>query len=150
MKTWRNGNWFLLILDYCSLCHSRQKRMQTRMSQMSINDCQHGTVVRIEDMMRNHPMSNIDHDVQDLHDILSSYYKVARKRFADNVCMQAADHYLVNGLETPLALFSPTFVSSLTHEQLETIAGEDQGTKRTRARLKRDISSLEDAKKILK
>ena len=95
-------------------------------------------------------MSNSEHVVQDLHDILFSYYKVARKRFVDSVCMQATDHYLVNGPQTPLALFSPTFVSSLTHKQLETIAGEDQGTKRTRARLKRDIANLEAAKKILK
>lgn len=124
--------------------------MQNRMSRISINDRQHGTVVKLADMVRNHPMSNTEHVIQDLHDILFSYYKVARKRFADSVCMQAADHYLINGLETPLALFSPTFVSSLTHEQLETIAGEDQGTKRTRARLKRDIGSLEEAKKILK
>ena len=95
-------------------------------------------------------MSNTDHVVQDLHDIRFSYYKVARKRFVDSVCMQAADNHLVNGSETPLALFSPTFVSALTHEQLETIAGEDQGTKKTRARLKRDITSLEEAKKILR
>ena len=124
--------------------------MQTLISGMSISDRTHGEVVRLEDMTRSHPMSNTDHVVQDLHDILFSYYKVARKRFADNVCMHATDHFLVNGTETPLTLFSPTFVSSLTHEQLESIAGEDQGTKRTRAHLKRDIASLEEAKKILK
>ena len=124
--------------------------MQTLMSRLSINDRTHGEVVRLEDMTRSHPMSNTEHVVQDLHDILFSYYKVARKRFVDSVCMQATDHYLVNGLETPLALFSPTFVSALTHEQLESIAGEDQGTKKTRARLKRDITSLEEAKKALK
>jgi hypothetical protein len=95
-------------------------------------------------------MRNTKHVVQDLHDILFSYYKVAWKRFVDSVCMQAADHHLVNGPETPLSLFSPTFVTVLTPEQLETIAGEDHGTRRTRARLKRDIASLETAKKILK
>ena len=124
--------------------------MQTLMSQISIRDCKHGEVVRLTDMTRSDPMSNTDHVVQDLHDILFSYYKVARTRFVDSVCMQAGDHFLVNGPETPLALFSPIFVSSLTHEQLETIAGEDQGTKKTRARLKRDVASLEVAKKILK
>lgn len=36
-----------------------------------------------------------DHTVQDIHGILESYYKVARKRFVDNVCMQAVDYYLV-------------------------------------------------------
>jgi hypothetical protein len=43
-----------------------------------------------------------------------------------------------------------TFVSSLNAEQLEIIAGEDQGTRRTRSHLKKGIASLEDAKKILK
>ena len=95
------------------------------MAGLSFNDCSHGTVVKLEDMMRNHPMSNIEHIVQDLHDILFSYYKVARKRFVDSVCMQAVDHHLINGVETSLALFSPTFVSSLNMEQLELIAGED-------------------------
>ena len=34
-------------------------------------------------------MSNDDHTIQDLHDTLKSYYKVARKRFVDAVCLQA-------------------------------------------------------------
>lgn len=92
-------------------------------------------------------MRNADHVVPDLHGILILVYKVA---FAGNVCMQATDHYLVNGSKTLLTLLFPLFVSRLTHEQLETIAGEDQGTKRTRPRLKREIASLLEAKKILK
>lgn len=31
-------------------------------------------------------MSNFEHTLNDLHDILEAYYKVARKRFVDNVC----------------------------------------------------------------
>ena len=46
------------------------------------SDCQHGEVVRLDDLMQNHPMSNADHAIQDLHDILHSYYKVALKRFS--------------------------------------------------------------------
>ena len=129
---------------------SRQNRMQSLMAHMSFDDCSHGAVVRLEDMMRSHPMSNTEHVVQDLHDILFSYYKVARKRFVDSICMQAADHYLINGPETPLTLFSPNFVSSLKTEQLELIASEDHATRRKRAQLKREIGSLEEAKMILK
>ena len=124
--------------------------MQSLMAHMSFDDCSHGTVVRLEDMMRSHPMSNTEHVIQDLHDVLYSYYNVARKRFVDGVCMQAADRYLINGPETPLALFSPNFVSSLNSEQLELIAGEDHATRRKRGQLKRDIGSLEEAKMILK
>ena len=117
---------------------------------MSFDDCSHGAVVRLEDMIRSHPMSNSEHVIQDLHDILFSYYEVARKRFVDSVCMQAADHYLINGPKTPLTLFSPNFVSSLTMEHLELIVGEDHATRRKRVQLKRNIGSLEEAKMILK
>lgn len=93
--------------------------------------------------------SNLEHTVCDLHDILKSYYKVARKRFVDNVCMQAADFHLVTGPDTPVRVFSPKFVSKLSTEQLETIAGEDISRKRKRAELEREINSLEKARKFL-
>ena len=94
-------------------------------------------------------LSNLEHTVCDLHDILKSYYKVARKRFVDNVCMQAADFHLVTGPDTPVRVFSPKFVSKLSAEQLETIAGEDISRKRKRAELEREIKSLEKARKFL-
>lgn len=125
-------------------------RMQTLMAEISFKDCSHGTVIRLKDMMQNHPSSDNEHVVQDLHDILFSYYEVVHKRFVDGICMQAADHYLVSGEETPLTLFSPKFVTSLNAEQLEVIAGEEQGIRRRRVQLKRDIASLEEARKILR
>ena len=94
-------------------------------------------------------LSNLEHTVCDLHDILKSYYKVARKRFVDNVCMQAADFHLVTGPDTPVKVFSPKFVSKLSPEQLETIAGEDISRKRKRTELDREIKSLEKARKLL-
>lgn len=93
--------------------------------------------------------SNLEHTVCDLHDILKSYYKVARKRFVDNVCMQSADFHLVTGPDTPVRVFSPKFVSKLTPEQLESIAGEGPSRKRKRAELERKIESLKKARKIL-
>lgn len=119
------------------------------MSTKSFNDCTHGTVVRLDAIMKNHPMSNIEHIVQDLHDILQSYYKVARKRFVDVVCMQAADHYLISGPNTPLKLFSPAFVGAMTPEQLDEVAGEDPRQKRRRNQLQKEIEDLEMGKKIL-
>lgn len=94
-------------------------------------------------------MSNIEHTVQDLHDILRSYYKVARKRFVDNICMQAAGYYLISGRETPMKLFAPSLVSSLTSEQLEEIAGDGAARKRKRRQLLKEIGDLKTAKKIL-
>lgn len=116
---------------------------------MAFNGCQHGTVVRLADITKQHHMSNEEHIVQDLHDILQSYYKVALKRFIDNICMQAVDYYLVTGLKTPMGLFSPTFVASLTKDQLEDIAGEEESLTSTRRYLSKKLKDLEEAKKTL-
>ena len=94
-------------------------------------------------------MSNVDHTVRDIHDILDSYYKVARKRFVDNVCMQAADHYLVTGPEAPMKLFSPPWVNDLSDERLEEIVGEGRASKRRRLELQREVEDLEAGKAVL-
>jgi hypothetical protein len=94
-------------------------------------------------------MSNLDHTVQDIHDILESYYKVARKRFVDNVCMQAVDYHLVTGPEAPMKLISPTWVNDLSNDALEEIAGEDVGSKRRRKQLQKEIEDLETGRRIL-
>lgn len=75
--------------------------------------------------------------------------QVAYKRFVDNICMQAADYHLVTGPDTSIKVFSPEFVSDLTAEQLETIAGENIITRRKRVDLRREIESLEKGKKLL-
>ena len=93
--------------------------------------------------------SNTDHAIRDLHDILKSYYKVARKRFVDVVCMQAVDRFLITGPDAPVKLFSPSFVSELKDNQLERIAGEDVSTRRKREELRREIENLTNGKKIL-
>lgn len=109
-----------------------------------------GNYVKLDAVMQiTNKASNLEHTVDDLHDILKSYYKVARKRFVDVLCMQAADFHLVTGPDTPIKVFSPAFVSELTTGQLETIAGEDVVTKRKRAELKREIESLENGRKLL-
>ena len=95
-------------------------------------------------------MSNEENTVMAVHDILKSYYKLARKRFADNVVNQAAGYHLVTGEETPLTLFSPTFVHGLSEKQLQEIAGEDPGLQRKRAALVRKIEGLEKGKKVLR
>lgn len=94
-------------------------------------------------------MSNDEHVILEIHNILKSYYKVSRKTFVDNVCNQAALHYLLHEDKGPLALFSPVFVSKLTPVQLEEIAGEAPNVKRQRAQLAKQTASLTEAMKIL-
>ncbi|KAK2789402.1 hypothetical protein FQN52_006266 [Onygenales sp. PD_12] len=127
----------------------RQKRLEVEMKKRSITVHQHGAVVRLSDVASRNSMSNTEHMVQDLHDILKSYYKVARKRFVDSVCMQAADFHLVTGPNTPIKQFSPAFIQGLSSEQLEKIAGEDAKLKRKRTQLRKEIKELEAGRKIL-
>jgi hypothetical protein len=87
--------------------------------------------------------------VQDIHDILQSYYKVARKRFIDNMCMQAADYYLVTGPAAPMTLFSPSWVYNLSREQLDQITGEEASVRRKRRQLQKQVNDLETGRKIL-
>jgi hypothetical protein len=94
-------------------------------------------------------ISNLKHTVQDIHDILKAYYTVVRKRFVDNVCMQATDYHLIFGPETLLKVFSPNFVGNLTSDQLEAIAEEDSTSIKRRRELHRQMESLRDGVKVL-
>jgi len=91
-----------------------------------------------------------EHVKEEIHDILWSYYKVARKRFVDNVYQHAIDHCLLTGPMSPLAVFTQEWVILLDAEQLETIAGESPVTKERRAALTRKIQDLEVAIQILR
>lgn len=87
---------------------------------------------------------------EDLHDILKSYYKVSLKRFVDVICQQVIDHFLLNGKDSPLNIFSQALVLQLNPTQLEMIAGEEAATKQQRANLAREIENLGAAMKVLR
>jgi hypothetical protein len=93
---------------------------------------------------------NFEHTAEEIHDILKSYYKVARKRFADNIYHQAVDHFLLTGENSPLRVFCQEWVIGLVPEQLEAIAGEEPGIRERRRTLRKTIEDLEAAMGILK
>ncbi len=108
-------------------------------------------VVRLDDVKNaTTSESNVEHVKEEIHDILRSYYKVARNRFVDNVYHQAVDHYLLTGPMSPLVVFSQEWVIEMNAEQLETIAGETLSTKERRATLMTTINDLEVATRILR
>jgi hypothetical protein len=107
-------------------------------------------VVRLDRIKQSMAMDNSEHTIQDIHDILESYYEVARKRFVDTVCMQGVDFYLLTGPTSPLRIFETAFVSDLSAAQLDLIAGEDISTKQRRKNLKNEIDALEKGKKLLR
>ena len=108
-----------------------------------------GKVIRLDDLKFQQNMSNVEHVVQTLEDILQSYYKVARKRFVDNICMEACGYHLLQGPISPLELLTPSLVGSLSIGKLEEIAGEDEILKRRREKLHQEIAELSEAKKIM-
>ena len=106
--------------------------------------------MKIDDLTKHQSnATNLDFVIEDLHDILCAYYKVARKRFIDNVCMQGADYHLIAGPDNPLKVFTSAFVSSLSNEQLESIPAEEHSTRKKRKELKNEITNLEKGRKVL-
>ncbi|KXH42390.1 interferon-induced GTP-binding protein Mx1 [Colletotrichum salicis] len=85
--------------------------------------------------------SNAKQIRQDIHDILCSYYKVARKRFVDVVLQQAVFHFLLDAKTSPFKIFTPDLVMGLDDEQMQIIAGEDEATRGRRQILARDIEN---------
>lgn len=94
-------------------------------------------------------VDNLEHTVRDIHNILKAYYKVARKRFVDNVCLQGTDYYLITGPEIPLRVFSPQFVVELSDERLGAVAGEDITSVQQRKSVEKDVESLTEGRRIL-
>jgi hypothetical protein len=107
-------------------------------------------VVKLPETQQSIAMNNSEHTVLDIHDILKSYYKVARKRFVDTVCMQGSDFHLLAGDVSPLRIFGTSFVSDLSAAQLDIIAGEETSIRQLRKSLTNEIHALEEGKKLLR
>ena len=154
LRTEREGNlittnhYFSENLEKARAARSKEERvLQTSTISMALRLQPNATTDLMERIPR---ISNPKHTVQDIHDILKAYYTVAQKRCVDNICMQATDYHLVSGPETPLKVFSPTFVGTLTSNQLELIAGEDSASIQRRKELYKQIEGLRDGEKNLR
>ncbi|KAG7126017.1 hypothetical protein HYQ44_001057 [Verticillium longisporum] len=86
---------------------------------------------------------------EDIHDILKSYYKVARKRFVDVVCQQSILYYLLDVKDGPLNIFTPELVSELDDKKLNAVAGEDFLTRNNRDQLMREVDNYKKAAAVL-
>ncbi|KAK8122068.1 interferon-induced GTP-binding protein Mx1 [Apiospora sp. TS-2023a] len=142
-----------------------QKAQNTRLAKMvssagekvmhspnDISGSENGVFISLESL-RNLSLakSNSAQIVERIHDVLASYYKVARKRFVDVVCQQVVEYFLLSDDENcPLQVFTSKFVRRLNVQQLDDIAGEDASVRDLRAKLDRDIGDFEGALDILK
>ncbi|XRM37705.1 hypothetical protein ABZX51_001164 [Aspergillus tubingensis] len=64
--------------------------------------------------------------------------------------MQAIEHCLLTGPESPLEVFSQEWVINLGSDELGAIAGESQAIKARRANLKQKMEDLKSALQTLK
>lgn len=109
-----------------------------------------GLYIHLDDLDRDDTGGGSDAVCAKIHDVMKSYYDVARSRFIDNICVQAVDHFLLSGEASPLRVFDHNRVLSMTADQLEMIAGEDSATRNNRKMLKERIGLLDKALKILR
>ena len=94
-------------------------------------------------------VSNKGHTVRDLHDTLEAYYKVARKRFVDAVCLQGVDHFLISSKRGPLWMCSPQFLGGMSTSKLTQVAGESDNAAVRRSRIVEEITNLRAGERIL-
>lgn len=117
----------------------RNKRVQARVASMANKDL---TFLMISEHRYNEQQT-----VDDIHDILAAYYKVARQRFVDNVIIQAGERYVV-GKTGPLKIFSAEYISVLSNEELSKIAGESYATSVARTEITSRGERLQKALEI--
>jgi hypothetical protein len=106
------------------------------------------TLESIQNVVQN--KENAQQTREDILDVLTSYYKVSRKRFVDNICAQVIGNFLLEGDKSPLKVLCSELVMGLDGDQLEVIAGEDAETKNQRSTLESGIRELEAAMKVLR
>lgn len=131
-----------------TLIQTRQERTLARLAAMGIRDgeqCQ----VSYRDLLEQARVSNEDQVVNDIHDILKAYYRVAMRRFTDNVGVQAVGRHFL-GDRSPLRVISPEFVNGLSEVELADLAGENTATRAARAELGRRVERLQKALEIAK
>lgn len=126
----------------------RDERVRARLQGLGLGDTTYGSVNLTQVMQRIH-LSNEDQAVNDIHDILKAYYKVALKRFADNVVIQIVERHIL-GRDGPVRVLCSDMVNDLDDAELLDIAGEKFLTSSLRneliGKLERFQSALEIAK----
>ncbi|KAJ5752683.1 hypothetical protein N7520_009600 [Penicillium odoratum] len=107
-----------------TLSSIRQERVIARLEGLGLED---GYAFDMKTVLKGVHLSNEDQSVFDIHDILKAYYKVAMKRFMDNVIIQVSERYML-GESGPVRTFSPDLIGGLEDDMLTDIAGENFST----------------------
>ena len=111
-----------------------------------------GTAFNMTKLLPSIHLSNEKQAVNDIHDILKTYYKVAIKRFTDNVVLQVTERCILSS-KGPVRILSPDMIGNLGERELIEIAGENYATLSIRHELitkqERYQKALEVAKEVI-
>lgn len=126
-----------------TLAKIREDRVLERLKMVGLED---GEVREIDlgAVMRAAHLSNEDQAVNDIHDILKAYYKVALKRFMDNVILQVVERIYL-GSDGPVKAINPEYAGMLSDSELSDIAAESYATSTTRTEIGYKLERLEKA-----
>lgn len=129
-----------------NLDNARKQRMVSAMDRLDDKDQTKPAVSAVE-LMKKTYISNEQQAVNEIHDVLQAFYKVARKRFVDCVALQVIERHFL-GPSGPIRTFSPSFVGTLSPEELRAIAGEEQTIIEKRKNLTAKLERLQGAQEI--
>jgi hypothetical protein len=127
-----------------NLAANREERVLHRMQALGIRD---GQLMNMAQVMKGVHISNEDQAVNDIHDMLKAYYKLALKRFTDNVVIQVTER-LILGPDGLVKILSPDFVGDLQDNDLVDIAGENFATSSLRNELLGKCERFQNALEI--
>jgi len=135
-----------------NLDKARNNRKEREFLDLADGDSHFGEHVVHLDKFKNYnkQKANAEQALEDIHDALKSYYKVARKRFVDNIYQQSIYLFLLHGRRSPLRIFCPSKIAELSESELELIAGEDPHSQETRQHLIEETKKLEAGMRIMR
>ena len=130
-----------------TLSSIRQERVVARLENLGLHD---GVMqFDMSKVLQGVHLSNEDQAVFDIHDILKAYYKVALKRFTDNIVIQVTERYIL-GNGGPVKMLSPDLVGDFEEDRLTEIAGENFSTASRRNDLVSKAARFKEALEIAK
>jgi hypothetical protein len=109
----------------------RKERVLARLKATGLHD---GALFNTTQVMKSVHLSIENQSVNDIHDVLKAYYKVAMKRFTDNVVLQVTERHIL-GLKGPIKILSPDTIGTFSDNELQEIAGENFATSSARNEL---------------
>ncbi|KAI9759619.1 MAG: hypothetical protein M4579_002187 [Chaenotheca gracillima] len=130
-----------------NLAKTREARTIARMKSVGLTENSQPLQAEFHKMVKNLHLSNEDQAVNDIHDILKAYYKVAMKRFMDNVVLQTTERHIL-GATGPVKVFAPEFVGGFSETELADLAAENYTTSRARTDIDSRVDRLQKALEI--